>query len=135
MKQKGFTLVELMLVIAILGILVSVAVPAYQKNVAKGNRGDGMGTLLEIMRAQENFFANEFTYTTDLTQLNYNAAQASASGKYSITAKKCGENADEPLTQCVLLTATAQAGQAADGNLTIDSRGNVTHGSKNTWPK
>lgn len=134
MKQKGFTLVELMLVISIIGILASVAVPAYQKNVAKGNRGDGMGTLLEIMRAQENFFANEFTYTTDLTQLNYDAVQASASGKYSITASKCGASANEPLTQCVVLTATALGGQASDGNLSIDSRGNRKHGTKDTWP-
>jgi type IV pilus assembly protein PilE len=132
MKQKGFSLIELMIVVVIIGILASVAVPAYQKNVMRSSRGDGMTTLLDIMRAQENFFANEFTYTADLTELNYNAAQDSASGKYSITASACG---GDPLTQCVSLTATAQQGQVADGNLTLDSRGNRTHNGSSGWPK
>ena len=132
MKQKGVTLVELMLVLAIIGIIAGVAVPAYQNNVMKSTRGDGMTALLDIMRAQENFFANEFTYTTDLRELNYNASQSSASGKYLVTASACGS---DPLTQCVRLTATGQLGQAADGTLTLDSRGNRTHGSSNSWPK
>jgi type IV pilus assembly protein PilE len=132
MKQKGFNLIELMIVLVIIGILAGVAIPAYQDNVMRSSRGDGMTILLDIMRAQENFFANEFTYTTDLTDLNYNASQSSASGKYIITAGTCG---GDPLTQCVSLTATAQQGQTTDGNLTLDSRGNRTHNGNTGWPK
>ncbi|NVK38517.1 MAG: prepilin-type N-terminal cleavage/methylation domain-containing protein [Gammaproteobacteria bacterium] len=132
MKQKGFNLIELMIVVVIIGIIASIAVPAYQDNVVKSSRGDGMTTLLDIMRAQENFFANEYTYTTNLTELNYSSSQSSASGKYKITASACGA---EALTACVRLTATAQGGQASDGNLTLDSRGNRTHGSSSSWPK
>lgn len=132
MKQKGFNFIESMVVVTIIGILASVAVPAYQDNVRRSARGDGMTALLDIMRAQENFFANEFTYTTDLTELNYNAAQLSGAGKYKITAAKCGS---DDLKTCVRLTATAQAGQVADGNLTLDSRGNRTHNGNNGWPK
>lgn len=132
MKQKGFTLVELMLVLVIIGILSSVAVPAYQKNVARSSRGDGMTSLLDIMRAQENFFANEFTYTSNLTELNYDAVQSSASGKYKIKASACGS---EALTKCIKLTATPQLGQASDGPLTLDSRGNRTHNGNDGWPK
>ena len=128
MKQKGFSLIELMIVVTIIGILASIGLPAYQGNVMRSSRGDGMTALLDVMRAQENFFANEFTYTSDLSNLNYNAS----SGKYKITASACGS---DPLTQCIKLTATAQEGQAADGNLTLDSRGNRTHGSKQSWPK
>lgn len=132
MKQKGFNLIELMIVLVIIGILASVAIPAYQDNVMRSSRGDGMTALLDIMRAQENFFANEFTYTTDLTDLGYDAAPESSSGKYIISASDCS---GDPLTQCVSLTATAQQGQAADGNLTLDSRGNRTHHGNSGWPK
>ncbi|MFY0700777.1 MAG: prepilin-type N-terminal cleavage/methylation domain-containing protein [Bermanella sp.] len=133
MKFKGFSLIELMVVVTIIGILASIGYPAYQDNVIRASRGDGMAALLDIMRAQENFFANEFTYTEDLSDLNYDASHKTASGKYVITASECAS--DIPLTQCIRLIATAQAGQAQDGNLTFDSQGNKTHGSKNSWPK
>jgi type IV pilus assembly protein PilE len=132
MKHKGFSLIELMVVVTIIGILVALGAPAYQNYVQRASRGDGMTALLDIMRAQENFFANEFTYTTDLTEMNYNASQSSSSGNYIITASACG---NDPLTQCVRLIATAQQGQVSDGNLTLDSQGNRTHGSKASWPK
>lgn len=131
MKQKGFNFIELMIVVTIIGILASVAIPAYQKNVIKSARGDGMTALLEVMRAEENFFANEFTYTTNLAELSISNSLSSA-GKYKISAGACGS---EALTACVRLTATAQGGQASDGNLTLDSRGNRTHGSSSSWPK
>lgn len=134
MKQQGFTLIELTLVVVIIGILTSVAIPAYQSNVIRASRGDGMSALLNIMRAQEDYFANEFTYTEDLTELNYDAAHTTASGKYKITASACG--GADLINQCVMLTATAQLGQTKDGNLTLDSRGNRTHaGNPGGWPK
>ncbi|MGK0445339.1 MAG: type IV pilus assembly protein PilE [Bermanella sp.] len=133
MKYKGFSLIELMVVISIIGILASIGYPAYQSNVMRASRGDGMTALMDIMRAQENFFANEFTYTDDLNDLNYGSSYTTSSGKYIITASTCAN--DVPLTQCIRLTATAQQGQVDDGNLTLDSQGNKTHGTKNTWPK
>lgn len=132
MNQKGFSLIELMIVVVIIGIIASIAVPGYQNSVMRSSRGDGMTALLDIMRAQENFFANEYTYTTNLTQLNYNAAQASSSGKYIITAQQCGSDS---LEACVMLVATAQGGQAVDGNLTLNSRGERTHNGAVGWPK
>ncbi|MGR6873380.1 type IV pilin protein [Pseudomonas sp. HK3] len=132
MKQQGFNLIELMVTLVIIGILASVAVPAYRDNVIRASRGDGMTALQSIMNAQENFFINELTYTTDLTQLNLTAAQVSPSGKYIITASACGAR---PLTECVRLTATGQNAQAADGILTHDSQGVNTHNGNAGWPK
>ena len=115
-----------------MGILLSIAVPSYTNYVIRAGRVDGMTTMQEIMRAQENFFANEFTYTSDLSELNYSNTQLSSSGKYKITAKEC---ALRPLTECVELTATAIEEQMKDGNLTLDSRGNRTHDGNIGWPK
>ena len=134
MKQKGLTLVELMIVVAILGILASIAIPSYQKNIQTSNRkAEGMPDLLSIMQAQENYFVNKLTYTTDLTKLNYPSNYVTSGGSYKITAGLCGSSI--PLTQCVRLTATGQGEQAKDGTLTLDSTGTRTHNGKSGWPK
>lgn len=130
--QKGFNLIELMVVVAIIGIIATIAVPSYNKSVAKSARGEGMSEILDIMRSQENFFANNFTYTTDLSNLNYTTPYTTSSGRYTVTAAACAGLA---LTQCVNLTATAIGGQVVDGNLTLDSQGNRTHGSNASWIK
>jgi len=52
-KVKGFTLVELMIVVAIIGILASVGYPAYTNAVKKGNRADGIDSLLSLAGRME----------------------------------------------------------------------------------
>jgi type IV pilus assembly protein PilE len=117
-------------VVAIIGILASIAVPSYNRSVAKSARGEGMTEILDIMRAQENFFANAFTYTTDLTDLNFVSPHITSNGRYSIAASACAGLA---LTQCVQLTATPLAGQVIDGNLILDSRGTRSHNGNAGW--
>ncbi len=122
-----------MVVVAIIGIIAAVGVPSYQSSVLKSTRGEGMTATLDVMRAQENFFANNFRYSTDLTELNYSNPHVTSNGRYSISASTC--NGGLALTQCVLLTATAIGAQVDDGNLSLDSQGNRTHGIKTSWIK
>lgn len=122
-KLNGFSLVELMVVVAIIGILASIAMPFYNDYVVRSQRGEGTALALSILRAQENFSINNLTYTTNLTQLGFSDPLDSPNGIYRFTASTCGTT---PITDCVLITATARGSQAVDGNLTINSRGERT---------
>ncbi len=128
MKRNGFTLIEVMIVVAIVGILAAIAYPSYQEYVLRTGRADGMSKLMEIMQAQERFYSQNQTYTTNLGAggLAYNvaanAAVASNEGRYNVTAAACGGG----IANCVALTATTVGQQANDlkcGNLSLDSRG------------
>lgn len=73
----GFTLVELMITLAVMAILASLAWPALQEAVQKSRRADGMSALANIMQAQERWRANNPTYQSTLANLP--GAQASNS--------------------------------------------------------
>ena len=123
--NQGFSLIELLIALAIVGILASIAYPSYQNHMLKSNRTDGQNALLEILAKQQNFFSRNMTYTTDLAgDLNYPADPVIApDGLYSIAAATCNAPFSNNLANCVQLTATAQGRQAPDGNLVINSAG------------
>ena len=61
-KSKGFTLIELMIVVAIIGVIAAVAYPSYQEQVAKSRRGDCSGALVSLANAMERFYSVNSTY-------------------------------------------------------------------------
>ncbi len=61
-EEAGFTLIELMIVVAIVGILMSIAYPSYQESVAKSRRSDATGALLVFANAMERHFTVNNTY-------------------------------------------------------------------------
>lgn len=71
--QAGFSLIELMVVVVIIGVLASIALPSYQNSVRKSRRTDAQNLLLETANRQEQFFSNNNTYTATATDLGYTA--------------------------------------------------------------
>lgn len=133
-SKKGFSLIEVLIAVAIVGIIAAVAFPSYRSSVMKGNRSDGYTALNEIMQAQERYAVSTGVYTKDLSLLGYAAAtQDSPEGFYNISATDCLDGS--ALAACIRLRAAAQNGQEQDtndisadgslsqGDMTLNSRG------------
>ncbi len=124
----GFTLMEVMIVVAIIGILLSVALPAYRDSIQKGRRSDGMSALLDASNRQERLMLDRSTYASDMTALGFAADPfISPEGHYSIDAVACTRPGGT-IFNCYVLTATpvSTSPQAHDTyctSLILDSSG------------
>ena len=127
-KSTGFTLIELMIVMVILGIVMAIAVPSYQGYVLRSHRTDAHSSLVDIAARQERFVAQRNTYTTVIsadTGLNMGTA-TSSKGYYTMTAGACTGGI---IANCYTITATAVGNQANDTDctaITYDSAGRKT---------
>ena len=64
-RSNGFTLIELMITVAIVAVIAAVAVPSYRQYVMRASRADATTALLRLAGAQERFYLQNNTYATD----------------------------------------------------------------------
>ena len=121
-KQIGFTLMELMIVLVIVGILSSVAYPSYLNSVRQANRSEAIAELQGILAAQERYFLANKEYAMALSSLGFGGDTHSID-EYNITAGNCAApNDDEAL--CIEITAAASTdSQKKDGDIVMNSIG------------
>lgn len=122
--SRGFTLIEMMIVVVILGILVSIALPSYQEHVRKGYRAEGQAFLNDVAARQERYASQNNTYiTSDSDRSKLGVKEKSQTERYTLSLAS---------TNGYTLTATPTFSDPKCGNLTLDARGvrDVTSGDK-----
>jgi type IV pilus assembly protein PilE len=127
---KGFTLLELMISVAVVGIIASVAYPSYIDNIARANRSEGQRELLRLASLQEQYFIDHREYTSDMTKLGAATdPYITDSGFYSIDATVVGVT--------YTLKATAKGTQTTNDSscltLSVTDTGKKTATSTNCW--
>jgi type IV pilus assembly protein PilE len=106
-RWRGLGLIELLVVLAIMGILASIVLPGYQDHVLKSYRAEAMQALLKVAGLQEMLLVDQQRYSEDLTELGFAAPQfLTESGRYRVTA--------EVTEQGYQLKALAQQAQTED---------------------
>ncbi len=119
----GFTLIELMVVVAIIAILASIAYPSYMENVRASRRTDAKTALLDLATRQERFFSMQNQYTATPGDLGY-------AGPYPVGVQTSGQvfyrlDVRRNSTTTYVATATPVGAQDGDccGSYTIDHLG------------
>lgn len=116
---RGFTLIEVMVTVAIIGILAAVALPAYGRYVVRAKRAEAQAVMLDIANREEQFLLANRVYADKATLVANGwalPARVAANYSYDVTI------ATDP-APTYLITFTGTGGQAADGVLTLSSTG------------
>jgi type IV pilus assembly protein PilE len=132
-RVRGFTLLEIMIVVAIVGILAAIVLPAYQEQVRKGNRSAAQQFMLDVATKQQQILMDSRGYVA-VADGNFGNKPSDASpgvgipqppatsGRYTFAVTVVNTATPPTFT----ITATAVNGQAVDGNLTLNQAGTKT---------
>jgi type IV pilus assembly protein PilE len=116
-RTTGFTLVELMVTIAIGAMLLAIAVPSYQSQIRKSRRVEARNAVLDLASREERFYSTANAYTNDPPSLGYGAFGAATpvgSGYYYLTVTVQAADPTIPRLAGYTLTATATGTQVKD---------------------
>lgn len=117
-KHKGVTLIELLITVAIVGILAAIAVPSYQAYVVRANRSAAQSFLMELANKQQQYLLDARTYGSTLADLGYAQVPSEVSNFYTVTIPSSSATAFS--LRAAPISGTAQAG---DGTLELNNLG------------
>jgi len=124
--ERGFSLIETMIVMVILTTIATLAYGSYQNQVTATKRSEGQAYLLELASLQEDFYNETFSYANSIEDINQlNAAVSSEHGYYtiSIRALPAGCSAGQTACRTYVLTATANFNDTACSSLSYAHNG------------
>ena len=117
-RVRGFTLIEMMIVVAVIAVLASIALPSYNSYLRKGRRADAQAALTDIASRQQQYLMDARAYAPDLATLNYTPT-TSVTDWYGIAIVVGGP----PPSFTVTATPVAGKDQVKDGSLELTSTG------------
>ena len=132
-RQRGLTLIELMVVVAVISILAGIAYPLYSEQVQKSRRADGRAAVATIAAAQERFYTVQGRYTANLGSLSIDSTLQggdSESGYYTLAIVAAAN------TFTVTATPASGKSQASDDctTMTINEAGTKGGTGSYCWP-
>jgi type IV pilus assembly protein PilE len=127
----GFTLIELMITVAVIGILAAIAYPSYADYVRKGKRSMAQASLMEIAGKEQSYLLDRRVYTNNLTQLNY-TLPAEIANDYAIDFPGFDATVSPPV---FTVRATPQGNQTKEkcGWLTLTNTGVKASQGSGCW--
>jgi type IV pilus assembly protein PilE len=134
---RGFTITEMLITMAVIGILAAVAFPSYQNYIRKGNRAAAQSAMMQIADRQAQFLLDARNYAvgpTALADLNV-TLQPDVASRYTVTVKNSanGDVVTVPPSYTIIATPIVNRGQEPDGILTLTHTGVKTRDGKTGW--
>ena len=128
-RHRGFSLIELMIAVAIIAIIIAVALPSYQSYLRRGHRGAAQTFMLDIANREQQYLLDARSYTTDIPGVLKLTPSTDLAARYTFAVAVPNPDPGS-LAISFKITATASGSQAVDGNLTLDNLGNKTPAEK-----
>jgi len=120
-RARGFTLVEVLIAVAIVGILAAIAFPNFQNHIRKGRRADAQSFMMDLANRQAQYMLDARTYALDATFVTTLGATTptSVATYYTLTVTPAAPTT--PPTFTIHATPFAGGPQSPDGELTLDN--------------
>ena len=116
--QKGFTLIEMLIAVAIVGILAAIALPSYQQHVIRSNRSAAQSQMMDIANREQQYLLANRAYANKATLAVSYTLPSAVSSKYNYDI-----TVGAGTVPLFLITFTPTGTQVSDGNLTLSSEG------------